>query len=468
MRSLQLKFSALVVALLLGACVGLAWIATQHERGALGAEVAKRGISLVGSLASSAGEPLLAGDDLTLGALVQQAQRSEGVVSARILDRNGVVASTLDESERGARRPRLALGSAANPRRPTVLEAGHFLIASTPIVFADTTIGEAQVELDLRLLVDPVVRDSRRQLATVAAAVILAGVGAGLVFVAFLAGPLRRLRAGVERLTRGDLAVRVPPTSLDEVGELTRAFNEMGEALQQKERIQSAFGRYVSDYVLAQLIESPEGEEVAGTEREVTVVFADIRGFTRISEGMKAHDVVALLNEILQLLSDRVLARGGTIDKFMGDAVMAYFGAPVAQDDHALRAVAVAEDCLRAIAERNARILAAPKVGAAGVRVEIGIGIHTGSVVVGNIGSDRRTDFTAVGDAVNVAQRLEKLARPSEILVSEAVQRRTRSAFRMRFEGERQLPGRREPVHVYAVELDGIEPSPRAEEVSFA
>ena len=100
-------------------------------------------------------------------------------------------------------------------------------------------------------------------------------------------------------------------------------------------------------------------------------------------------------------------------------------------------------------------------MGSDGIRVEIGIGIHTGVVVVGTIGSDRRSDFTAVGDAVNVAHRLEKLARPSQILVSEAVQRRVRGSVRMRFEGERQLSGRVEPVHVYSVE-HSHEPAPAA------
>src|SRR5271157_3585973 len=450
-----MKFSALVVGLLLLACIGLALISTKHERTALEDEIAERGQALVANLAGNAKEPLLAGDDLTLDGLVKEVGHGEGVVGVRLLDREGQVAASLDPDERGQKRPRLSIAASSQPRLPTVVRARKLLLVATPVAFRDVLIGEAQVELDLGILVDPVVRESRKQLAAVASGVIVIGVGSGLVFVAFLAGPLRRLRAGVERLTKGDLTARVPPTSRDEVGELTRAFNEMGESLQQKERIQSAFGRYVSDYVLNQLLQTPDGDELSGAEREVTILFADIRRFTRLSEGMKARDVVGLLNDVFQLLSDRILARGGTIDKFIGDSVMAYFGAPAAQPDHALRAVSAAEDIVRAVAERSARARAQGTPGAAPIMVDVGIGIHSGLVVVGNIGSDRRTDFTAIGDAVNVAHRLEKLARPREILVSEAVQRRVRGAFRLRFEGERQLSGRVEPVHVYAVELDG-------------
>jgi class 3 adenylate cyclase len=126
---------------------------------------------------------------------------------------------------------------------------------------------------------------------------------------------------------------------------------------------------------------------------------------------------------------------------------MAYFGAPIPSADHAVQAVNTAVDIMRANRKRNRSL--APGEQAA----ELGIGIHTGPVIVGNIGSDRRTDFTAIGDAVNVAARLEKLAKPGEILVTEAVQRRVRGTHRLRFEGERQLSGRVEPVHVYAVEV---------------
>jgi adenylate cyclase len=463
MRSLQMKFSALVVTLLLGACIGLAWIATKHERQALEDVVGKRGLTLASSLAGSAGEPLLAADDLTLDGLVKQIGKSPGVVAARILDRNGVAKASLEADERDTTRVRIALSADDKARRPTVVRGTRLILAASPVSFSDVVIGEAQVELDLDALVAPAVRESRRQLALVALGVIVVGIGAGVLFVAFLAGPLRRLRAGVERLSRGDLSVRVPPTSRDEVGELTRAFNEMGESLQQKERIQSAFGRYVSDYVLAQLLQTPDGDELGGAEREVTILFCDVRRFTRLSEGMKARDVVALLNELFQLMSDRILARGGTIDKFIGDAVMAYFGAPIPQPDHALRAVAAADDIMRAISERNESIAGTDGTGPASIPVDIGIGIHTGVVVVGTIGSDRRTDFTAIGDAVNVAHRLEKLARPGDVLVSEEVQRRVRGAFRLRFEGERQLTGRQEPVHVYGLELDGGIAGPAAE-----
>jgi adenylate cyclase len=170
---------------------------------------------------------------------------------------------------------------------------------------------------------------------------------------------------------------------------------------------------------------------------------------------MKAPDVVALLNDVFQTISDQILEQGGTIDKFIGDSVMAYFGAPVPHADHALRAVQAAVNIIESIGERNRRT---PEAGETALApVQIGIGVHMGNVVVGNIGSDRRTDFTAIGDAVNVAHRLEKLAPPGEILVSEAVQRRVRGSVQMRFEGERQLSGREEPVHVYSVAIDARE-----------
>jgi class 3 adenylate cyclase len=466
LRSLQVKFSALVVSLLVLACVGLAYLATRHEQAALESEVEKRAHALAVNLAGAAKEPLLdlgEGDfdrELSLERLIREAGEAEGVVGARILRRDGTIAASLATHERGQAGVKLVDPAEGHPGGAFVGRDGSLLRIAVPIRYSDVWVGEAQLEMDLRILVDPVVQSNARQLGIVAVLVVVVGILAGVGFVALLVGPLRRLRVGVERLAAGDVTVRVPPTSQDEVGELTRAFNEMGDALEQKQRIQRAFGRYVDDYVLNQLLESGDDEKQAGIERDVTILFVDIRQFTRLSEGMEAQDVVALLNEVFQLISDIILGRGGTIDKFIGDSVMAYFGAPVPHADHPLRAVTAAIEILRAVAQRSEHLRSQPSTGPGRVPVDLGIGIHTGVVVVGNIGSDRRTDFTAVGDAVNVAHRLEKLARPGEVLVSEAVQRRVRGAVKLCFEGERQLSGREEPVHVYSVEVGTKRPPP--------
>jgi class 3 adenylate cyclase len=458
--SLQVKFSVLVVTLLVLASVSLALIATEHERTALEGEVEKRGRAVAENLAGAAKEPLLRiergelASELTLERLIEDVSSGTGVVGVRLLGRAGRIAASLDPAERDTS-GQLRTADPAVPDDPVQVSHEESLLQiAAPVRMSGVFIGEAQIDLDLTVLVTPVVRSNTQQLAAVATAVVFFGVLAGIVFVALLVGPLRRLRLGVEQLAAGKLAVRVPPTSRDEVGELTRAFNEMGDALQQKERIQSAFGRYVNDYVLTQLLEDSGDEPQVGIEREVTLLFADIRGFTNLSEGLKAPRVVSLLNEVFQLASDRILENGGTIDKFMGDSVMAYFGAPVPGDDHPLRAVTTGIEILQAIDGRNREIQAGPD--SEKLQVQLGIGVHTGVVVVGNIGSDRRTDFTAVGDAVNVAQRLEKLARRGEILVSEVVQRRVRGAVEMKFEGERQLSGREEPVHVYSVQIEGL------------
>jgi class 3 adenylate cyclase len=443
LRSLQFKFSILVVGLLVLGSFVLTMLATRQERRALETEIERFGVALARNLAGDAKIALLENDQLALDTLVETTGVEKGVVAARLLDRSGLVVGSLDDGERGLQRVALTAGGTpvrSERREPRILIA-------VAVIYSDVHVGEAQVELDLRRLIEPVVRETQIQLGAVAVAVVGLGIACGVGFVALLIGPIRRLRAGVERLTAGDLAARVPPTSTDEVGELTRAFNEMGESLQQKERIQRAFGRYASDYVLNALLETPEGTEVEGAEREVTLMFVDVRGFTSMSEGLKARDVVSLLNDVFQLVSDAILQRGGTLDKFIGDSVMAYFGAPIPSADHAVQAVNTAVDIMRANRNRNRSL--APGEQAA----ELGIGVHTGPVIVGNIGSDRRTDFTAIGDAVNVAARLEKLAKPGEILVTEAVQRRVRGTHRLRFEGERQLSGRVEPVHVYAVEV---------------
>jgi class 3 adenylate cyclase len=243
------------------------------------------------------------------------------------------------------------------------------------------------------------------------------------------------------------------PTTRDEVGDLSRAFNEMGESLSQKGRVETAFRRYVSDHVLRQVLEHPEAVSVVGEAREVTVMFVDVRSFTRLSEGLDPEGVVRFLNDSFELISNCILDQGGTIDKYMGDAIMAYFGAPIETEDHPQRAVAAAIAVQRAVHERNQKLEA---TGRPFPHLAVGIAIHTGPVVVGNIGSERKMDYTAIGDPVNVCSRVEKLAGERVILVTEAVANRVRELVELEPRGTRQLEGREQPVTVYRVRYDGL------------
>jgi class 3 adenylate cyclase len=240
---------------------------------------------------------------------------------------------------------------------------------------------------------------------TIVYASILGAVGTsilGLLFARRLTRPIRALTAGVTRVAAGDLSRVLPVRSRDELGRLTGAFNQMLEGLRQRDFIRSAFGRYVSPEVAQQLLESPEGLRFGGEKRVVTVLMSDLRGYTRFAEQGDPARVMDVLNAYLARMTDIIVQHGGTINEFIGDAVFAVFGAPLAHPDHAERAAACALGMQRAMADLNRQHAAAGLP-----RFEMGIGVNTGEAVVGNIGSEQRAKYAVVGSAVNISARVE-------------------------------------------------------------
>jgi adenylate cyclase len=186
------------------------------------------------------------------------------------------------------------------------------------------------------------------------------------------------------------------------------------ERLAREEVARATYGRFLPDYVVKQILEDPGSIKLGGVNQIVTVLFADIRGFTRLSEQASPERVVRLLNLYFTTMSEIILKHGGTVDKFIGDGLMALFGAPQATPDDAAGAISAAIEMQQAMKQ-----IGADAVVASLGPVSIGIGLHTGEATVGYIGSDRRSEYTAIGDTVNVSSRLESHAKAGEILVSE-------------------------------------------------
>ena len=210
-----------------------------------------------------------------------------------------------------------------------------------------------------------------------------------------------------------------------------------------EQRRREKLGRYFPPQV-AEHIEKLSDETLgAGETREVTLLFADIRDFTRLSETMSGPDTVALLNEFHGTMVDAIFAQGGTLDKFMGDGIMAYFGAPLTQGDHAERACLTAIDMVARLDSLN-RLRAIRDLPP----LRMGIGVHTGSVVLGDIGAPGRRDFTAIGSAVNVASRLQQATRDQDVtvLVSEETKIRVSAAIDLRKTAPAVIRGRDMPV----------------------
>lgn len=439
---LRLKLSLLTSILLVAGIGTVSFLVLDRSRGALEAEAEKRAISIARNLARNARLPVLEEDDVVLTGLLSAVSQEAEVIVARIVDREGklLVASRDGEAPKQTRLTR--------ERRQASLRNGNQLVAAARLSFRRVDLGEAQLVIDLDALITPVVTRAQRDILLASGGLLLVGLILAFAASARITRPLQRLRVATQALAAGDIGARVDATTRDEVGDLTRAFNDMGESLTQKRRIETAFRRYVSDHVLKQVLDRPDAVALEGEMRDVTVLFVDVRRFTSISEGLGPQGVVRFLNEAFELITARLLDHGGTVDKYTGDAVMAYFGAPIETEDHAQRAVAAAIAIQRSVRERNQKLEARAQ---GGIHLGIGISIHTGRVVVGNIGSERKMDYTVIGDAVNVASRLEKLSDEGDILITGRVAERVRRLVDLEELGIRHLEGREQPVTVYAV-----------------
>jgi adenylate cyclase len=272
-----------------------------------------------------------------------------------------------------------------------------------------------------------------------AALALPVGLLAIVVAARSVADPVGAVRSAMERVQDGDLEARVSVDDGSEVGQLQAGFNRMVGGLQERERLREAFGTYVDPGLTDRVLE--EGTDLAGEEIELSVMFIDVRGFTTFAERADAQEVVARLNELYGLVVPIILRHGGHATKFIGDGLLAVFGAPNRLDDHADAAVTASLELAKEVREQF------------GEELRIGIGVNSGRVVAGTIGGGGRLDFTVIGDPVNTAARVESATRQTgdDVLITEA----TRASMQSDLGGWEERPpmalkGKADAIVLYA------------------
>ncbi len=255
----------------------------------------------------------------------------------------------------------------------------------------------------------------------------------------FLTARVALLRLGAESSARQGFVFLI-----NDLTEVVRLEEARRVEARRRQQIRQLFGRYLAPRVVEQLLVNPDDVQLGGTRQEVTIVFADLRGFTTLSEHREPEEVVTILNQYLALATREIFAELGTLDKFLGDGVMAIFNAPVELPEHEVAAI-------RAGLRMQRRLRRMIEDSAGELSIGFGVGINSGPAIVGNIGTPELMNYTAIGDAVNVAARLQADAKLGEVLISDATYERVRDMFEVEELGPRMVKGRSQPVLAYRV-----------------
>jgi adenylate cyclase len=299
-------------------------------------------------------------------------------------------------------------------------------------------------------------RDYQRRVVAIGVALLALAAALGLAFAALvtlgLVRPVRRLLLGTAAVEGGALDTVVPITSRDEIGSLTQSFNSMVGELRAKAQIRDTFGKYVDPRIVTGLLDRPELTDPKGSRREMSILFCDMRGFTAFSEGMTPAALVNVLNRYMTVMSDAIRHNNGIIDKYIGDGIMAYWGPPfTSAEEHSGLACLAALDQLAGLALFRAELPELMGLRRGVPELDMRIGVATGDVVVGNIGSEQIRNYTVIGDAVNVAARLESANKTygTRALINETTNRFAAGLLETREIDQVLVVGKIEPQRIF-------------------
>jgi len=398
--------------------------------------------------ANNARIPLIDDDILNLNTLIKEATATEGLRYAVVTDVRGLIRAHTDVDRIGME---LATPTPMAPPETRgdisyfsfVASSGEQMLNLTrEVVFQDKIVGAVHVGVSLDFI-EQLVDKEKGSIIYVSVVMMTVGLAIAVYLGLRFSKPILELVAATEAIGKGDYRYRVELNRKDELGNLATAFNQMGEELFRHTLTRQSFGKYVGEDVLEMILADPEKMWLKGHKNDATILFADIRGFTAYAEDREPEEVVDMLNTYFEIATRAIMDYGGYVDKFIGDGVLGVFGVPVFRKDHVERAVRAALDLMDQLHRRSIR--GNPLLSS------VGIGIHTGPIVSGNIGSQVKMEYTVIGDTVNLASRLSELATPGEVLVTDAVYGCLRALVSVEPAGTRTIKGKIAPVETWRV-----------------
>lgn len=448
---LALKWS-LIIACFVTIVMGLlGWFLIDQQTNTYRQQNDVLGRTVVDQLALASGEPLLAGDDLSLQVLVRQQEKTTLILGMQVFDLKGQIKASAGISPIGDILS-LTKSNEQNQQLPWKTPFVNAVSFISHIVFKDVTAGFAVVTIDQGPL--------EHQLSALTGALItttlgLICMGAMLAFPLAhqLCRPIYQLVKVGESIDNGDMQMPIAVGRKDEIGRVLDAFQLMSDGMKKKREVEQAFSRFLSPTIAHQVLNQPDGSELGGITVEGSVLFCDVVGFTELSEDLSPQAVGELLNQYFSYFSIAADSCNGTVDKFIGDCVMILFGVPESDFSHGLHAVT----CAVLIQEIAARINHQREKSGMPL-VHFKIGINSGQMLAGNLGSADRMQYTVVGDAVNLTSRICDICTPGEILVTEdtLTQPGIDALVKVTPMKTVNVKGRRQPVTPYLVDSDSF------------
>jgi adenylate cyclase len=440
-----LQFSAVIIAITVLTTFVLNFFILSRQKDQLYDQSKKIGMVSLNYFAANARIPLLEDNILQLNTLIKNTTAVEGLVYAIIVDQDQKIKAHTDHNQIGKvhqKSPPLSPETREGEMTyfTTRLPTGRQVLNLThPVRFQDKLLGEVHVGVSIDFI-NELIRQNKKSVISLTLTIILVGILVALLMGLRFSHPIEKLVYATQEIGRGNYRYKVQLGRNDELGNLATAFNQMGNELLRKSRMQESFGKYVGAEVLDMILANPEGNWLKGHRNQATTLIADIRGFTAFSNAREPEAVVEALNEYFEIATRVIIRYGGYIDKFIGDAVLAVFGVPVYRRNHLERALRAALDLqaeLQKASGNNALL---------GV---VGISVDTGEVVAGNIGTQEKMEYTVIGDSVNTASRLNGLAGPGEVIISEAVFQKMGALVDAEPLGPHQIKGVSEAVISY-------------------